>query len=308
MAAWCRGQLTVDGQCTTRKTHDFPFAMISVVNEDFIFSQDFPTIAMNYFDRFLSRSEFQPTSKQEVELLALTCYYLAVKILRVGPIFSIDQMSLISGGVFSTTQIAAMEKQVLFTLDWNLYPPCATDFLRPYFMALLGDKNVPADLCRPEVVDLALKMLNAATLDYFFIAHQLSPSHLAAAALLDAMRFFLPICISTPTVQDIVRVLALHTGCHLNEHQVFVCCERFWGIIETINHGNYWSPTTASPLSDFSWSNHFCGNSSPPGAMAVAIPQQSPSSIIGLSNYLILSKQQDVTFEQEGPCTVPWLQ
>jgi Cyclin, N-terminal domain/Cyclin, C-terminal domain len=257
-------------------------------------------IAMNYLDRVLSRSDLLSYSKQEVQLLALTCFYLTVKLFQAGPILSTQQISMISGGTYSAKQVAAMEQRMLFILDWCLHPPCAADFLRPYFTILLCHKSVPSDLYSFEVVDLALGMLSAATLDYFFVAYQLPPSHLAAAALLNAMRSILPISNSLPTVHDITRVLTQYTGCPLNEGQVNICCERLWDILEASGHG-HWSPTAATPSSHRS-PTPGCDSSapiglpndrmcSPVGVTTVAVPSQNPI-------FMLLSMLPTVPYHQ----------
>lgn len=200
-------------------------------------------IAMNYFDRVLSLSNPMPRSKQEVELLALTCFYLAVKIYQAGPIFSTQQICALSGFVFPADQVAAMEQRILFALDWRLYPPCAADYVRSYNTILFCRMSPPPGLCRYEVVDRSLRILNAATLDYFFVAHKMPPSSVAAAALLNALRSVLPDSSTTPTVEDVTSILSEYAGCPLDEVQVHLCCERLRDIIE-IDCYRAWSPTT----------------------------------------------------------------
>lgn len=238
---------------------------------------------MNYFDRVLSRTSPLPSSKEDVQLLALTAFYLAVKVKRAGPILSTHQICMISGFVFPADQVAAMEETILFTLDWCLYPPCAADFVRPFLSILNCRWSLDLDLRRNEVVDLALGMLNAAALlDYFFVAYQVPPSHLAAAALLNVMRLILPVSKSSPTVQDVTRVLAQFSGSSMNETHVHLCCERLWRTLDT-GCNPYWSPAAVTACtSDYMPGYHRgCSStpSSPVGVASATISNQNPSSM-----------------------------
>jgi hypothetical protein len=229
-------------------------------------------VAMNYFDRFLSRCEPRPNSKQEVQLLALTCFYLAVKMHQAGPILSTQQISMISGFAFSSKDVSDMEQRILVTLDWCLYPPCAAEFVRPYLSILLSHSMVPPDLCLYEVVDEALGMLNAALLlDYFFVAHELPPSHLAAAALLTAMRSILPYSESIPSVHDAAQILNQESGSWMDEAQIRLCCSRLWNIHDT-ERTRLWNPTPAMSCESSEFSTTHCGSKSSPSSPVGVIP------------------------------------
>jgi Cyclin, N-terminal domain len=251
----------------------FGCLVVKTVVEDFDFPEEFAMVAMNYFDRVLSRSDPLPKSKQDVQLLALTCFYLAVKMYQAGPILSTQQISMISGFSFSSKEVADMEQRVLVTLDWCLYPPCAADFVRPYLSILLSHSFVPSNLCLYELVDEALGMLNAALLlDYFFVAYELPPSHLAAAALLTAMRSFVRYSDSSiPTVQDATHLLAQETGSWMDEAQISLCCKRLWNIHDN-ERGRGWNPSSSIPCASPDLSTFHCGTSSSPSSPVGVIP------------------------------------
>lgn len=201
---------------------------------------------MNYFDRVLARSQSLPNTKQEVQLLALTCFYLAVKMHQAGPILSTQQMSMISGSEFSVKSVADMEQHVLLTLNWSLYPPCALEFVRPFLSILLKQNCIPSSVCHFEVVNEALDTLNAALLqDYFFIAHDLLPSHLALAALLVAVRAVHPYAFAIPSVQDAARIISSESGTQMSEEQVTLCYTRLWTIHDTERDRCWSNPTVA---------------------------------------------------------------
>lgn len=195
-------------------------------------------ISMNYLDRALARSGNNfPQSKEEVQLMALVCLYLAVKLYQAGPVLSTHQMSMLSGGIYTAEQVSTMEQRLLFTLNWSLHPPCAADFVRPFFMILIRNKGFPPDLCHYDVLELALGMLHTGTLDYYFIAHQLPPSHIAAAALLNAMHAIVPASYTIPSVQSLASQIQQETGCTLHEGQISLCRQRFWSLLESTSLG-----------------------------------------------------------------------
>ena len=189
-------------------------------------------VAMNYLDRVLSQSRSPPKSKEEVQLIALTCFYLAVKLFQAGPVLSTEQMAMLSGGIYTSHQVSATEKRILFELKWSLHPPCAADFARPFFMIIMQSTGFPADLSHYDVLEMALGVLHTGILDYFFVAHKLPPSHMAAAALLNAMHAILPSSFDIPSVQEFIREINQYAKVSLHEGQINLCRQRFCALLE----------------------------------------------------------------------------
>jgi Cyclin, N-terminal domain len=194
-------------------------------------------IAMNYLDRVLVRRDSRLTSKYDVQLLALSCLYLAVKIFQTGPVLSTQQMSVLSGGMYTAVDVALMERDVMFTLQFCLHPPCSTDFLHSFHSILIRNKCLPPHVCPSQVLQVATKALHASVLDYFFVAHELPQSHVAGAALFNAVRVLSTMSqsngiYSTFKMHDLVRVLRKHAGPDLNGDVVGVCQQRLWSIID----------------------------------------------------------------------------
>lgn len=241
-------------------------------------------IAMNYLDRVLARSvDHPPESKEEVQLFALTCFYLAVKLFQAGPVLSTQQMSILSGGMYTAAQVSSTEQRLLFALNWRLHPPCAADFVRPFFMVIMRNKDHPTDLCHYDVLELALGMLHTGTLDYFFVNHQVPPSHMAAAALLNAMHAVLPASYSIPSVQDLVEEISKDTGCSLHDDQINLCRQRFWSLLECTGIGRQSSQDSVPPM------DLDCPTTPPPKRIeTVLTPQPSPSDVCSLSSGSVL--------------------
>ena len=209
-------------------------------------------VAMNYLDRVFSKSVTPPQSKGEVQLIALTCFYLAVKLFQAGPVLSTEQMALLSGGTYNAQQVSAMERRILFALQWSVHPPCAADFVRPFFMVTMRNSGFPPDLSHYDVLELALGTLHTGILDYYFIANKLPPSHMAAAALLNAMHAVLPVSFDILSVQDFIQLMERNAGITLNEEQINLCRQRFWTLLDRTglndpcsSHKN--CPATPSP-------------------------------------------------------------
>ena len=204
---------------------------------DFQFPYEFGMIAMDYLDRFLSRNATFKKTKRGLQLVALTSFYLAVKLFQAGPVLSTEQMSSISGGTYSAQEVAAMENRILFSLNWQLHPPCAADFLRPFLAVLLqrSNKGIPWDnaLFRTDVLDLSQRMLHVAVSDYFFCAHTLKSSEMAAAALINAIHFLLPkkSNIPRPTSHDLLQ--DLRECADLDHDLVALCQGRMWSMLRT---------------------------------------------------------------------------
>jgi hypothetical protein len=188
---------------------------------------------MSYVDRYMSRcttatattTAGPPTTKQEVELMALTCFYLAVKLYQTGPVLSARQMAVLSGGTYGIKEISAMEKKILFVLRWRLHPPCPTDFLGSFFTLLSTHEILsPCEPWEDQVLVLSQRMLESATLDYCIVLHHVLPSHLAAAALIYAVSLVQPEP-WVPDAHEIIQALNEHSE-HAMEASMIDWCVR----------------------------------------------------------------------------------
>jgi hypothetical protein len=195
-------------------------------------------IAINYFDRVLSRSVSLPNTKSEIQLLALSCFYLSVKLFQAGPILSTEQICMISGFVFLPSQIVQTEQKILRALNWCLYPPTALEFLQPYLQILVCCNNQSLQYYASEIMETAEAFVNEMTLDYYFIANQFLPSHIAVAALVNAIFTIVPNNDSTPTIRDLTLSLSRMCDYRIDEQDVILCCERLLRLMNASNEHN----------------------------------------------------------------------
>lgn len=227
----------------TNRAHNISFspnAVVHTVIEDFSFPQEFAMVSMDYLDRFLSRCTDLSHNKDQVQLLALSSFYLAVKLFQAGPVLSTQQIAIISGGTYTHEQVSAMEHRMLFTLNWKLHPPCSADFLRPFLMIFLYHNVLtPLDPINADILDMALRMLHTSVLDYFFVAHRFSKSHIAAAALMNAVQIIMGEeennrAAVPPSPMEMEQVLCSAASCRLVHADINVIRERLWRIFEPV--------------------------------------------------------------------------
>lgn len=188
-------------------------------------------IAMDYIDRYLSRCTELPSSKEQVELLALSCFYLAVKLFQAGPVLSTHQMSVLSGRFYTAKQISWTEQRILFALNWKLHPPCPADYVRPFVLLLMSNDVLDAfEPANYDMLDVADSLLHSAVLDYYFVAHGHLPSQIAAAAILNAVHIVQSSLPWHPDATEIKQVLTDYAK--LDWGKVKQCQDRLWYISE----------------------------------------------------------------------------
>lgn len=83
-------------------------------------------LAVNYVDRFLSRSS--GVKKEEYQLVGLSCMYLAAKIEEVLPPFLADWATSADNG-YSVDLITFMEKKILKTIDFKVFPATSYNWI-----------------------------------------------------------------------------------------------------------------------------------------------------------------------------------
>lgn len=111
------------------------------VVDTFCLDREAVCIAFYYFDRYNEfTSSLRLTDRSSVQLLAVTCLFMALKIHGKGDDrsrrLSIDSFELLSQDIFSRKDIEDKERDVLKTLQWFINPPTAFTFLSSFFEAI----------------------------------------------------------------------------------------------------------------------------------------------------------------------------
>uniref|UniRef100_A0A1I7YYC8 Cyclin N-terminal domain-containing protein n=1 Tax=Steinernema glaseri TaxID=37863 RepID=A0A1I7YYC8_9BILA len=126
-------------------------------------------LAMSYFDRFCSNHNVR---KQDVQLVATTCLFLASKILAPVPIAA-NQLVYYTDGAVTVDQLMNWEMLTVGKLDWNLSTTTAMEFFDQFVYREPDMGRVDRQFCN--CVHQLQKNVELATL---------LPSHQAALALL----------------------------------------------------------------------------------------------------------------------------
>lgn len=117
---------------------------ITQVQKTLGLSSEVVTIAMCYFDRYLSsgrgNSHAVLNSKCKFQLAAITCYYTAVKTYEP-VVLGLDMLVQICRGTYTEDDIIEMEKDILYALEWKVAIHTALDFTRT--LLELVEKHLP---------------------------------------------------------------------------------------------------------------------------------------------------------------------
>ena len=145
------------------------FAIISELGRDVV------SYAMSYFDRIVPHYGINDTL---VQLVAMTCLYLAIKV-HCSKKISVQSMVSLSRGSFRDDQVLKMERIVLQGLNWYLTPATPHLFLEIFFETSQDNEAMN------EIKDSASYLLELAVCDNFFITKK--ASSISRAAILAAM-------------------------------------------------------------------------------------------------------------------------
>ena len=156
------------------------------VVDTFGFSRTIVAICFDMLDRYLAKECLREVSltRQDFQLLSMTCLYLAVKFHESGGKLCIDTLMDMSRGFFAMEDFEDAELDILEALEWRLSPPTAHCFLME-FQSLypMGFSSEWEFSC--------LELLEVAVADAYFVP--LKDSQVALAAILvTATKFNVP--------------------------------------------------------------------------------------------------------------------
>ena len=146
--------------------------------------RDVVSYAMSYFDRIVPKYGINDTL---VQLVAMTCLYLAIKVHCTKKI-SVGAMCSLSRGSFRYDQVVKMERLVLQGLNWYLSPATPHLFLEVFFTAAAAASSQSMNddtTILNEVKETAQYLLELSVCDNFFT--DTLPSSIARAAISAAM-------------------------------------------------------------------------------------------------------------------------
>lgn len=221
------------------------------------------SVAMKYFDTVLTRRYFdQPSrrgmdpSQEELQLLAITSFYLSIKLSWSNHGWNAERMCKLAGNAFLPEALLQEERIVLDTLGWRMHPPQANDF----FHSLVGISSSDSvdNLQKQKVEQQAYYMMELAVLDYYFVEKSIPPSYIAMAALSNAI-------VMTKSYEHYSEpffsvVGAIHFV--MDQTRYHTCCKRLWDLYNSSSKSAAssqkltGSPRTSSPASvTHAWSS-----------------------------------------------------
>ena len=87
-------------------------------------------LSVNYLDEFLTLSKL-PIERKNLQLLGITCLFIAAKLEEIYPPKIVD-LAFLSDGACEVKDILLMEVTVLTTLQWHLHSTTALDWINLY--------------------------------------------------------------------------------------------------------------------------------------------------------------------------------
>lgn len=146
------------------------------------FNHETVGVTMSYFDRYLSsrrgRSQEALDSRNVFQLAVITCFYTAVKTCE--PVeLGVDLLAKMCRGFYAEAEILAMERDILFALDWRVSGPTPMDFVR-HLIELL-----PSCESRCSLTEKAEKLMDQITSDVKFSFFK--PSSVGASCLVNSI-------------------------------------------------------------------------------------------------------------------------
>jgi cyclin-A len=165
-----------------RQTHIKPYMRTILLDwlvevaQEFKLQSDTLFLAVNYYDRYLSRVSVVP---DQLQLVGVACLWVASKYEEIHPPTSKEFVAM-TDGAYTMEQLLQMEEQLLSTLEFRLTTPSAKTFLRKLAQYAPAESN--------ELYYMSCYLLELSMLDVEFVNYL--PSMVAASALHLALLMF----------------------------------------------------------------------------------------------------------------------
>lgn len=119
-----------------------------MVVDSFGADRDVVAVSFNLLDRYLVHELQRPlapsVTRDDYQLFAMTCLYIAVKVLEPYPRkLSVQTLVEMSKQFYTAQIIEQTERDILVALGWRLHAPTALAFARMYSTLLFSSPNFP---------------------------------------------------------------------------------------------------------------------------------------------------------------------
>ena len=162
------------------------------VVDHFNYRREIVSIALNFFDRYLSNCEkdcIGVDKSKLFQLLAVSALHIALK-MHESNVDHLPTLVKLSRDFFTARHIVSMERSILKSLSWRLSPPTPLAFLHHFL--LLMPKEDQCSNVHLEISDCARFLVELSVCDYYFVRNGIKPSSVALASLINASHLTLP--------------------------------------------------------------------------------------------------------------------
>uniref|UniRef100_A0A7S1Z5S7 Cyclin N-terminal domain-containing protein n=1 Tax=Trieres chinensis TaxID=1514140 RepID=A0A7S1Z5S7_TRICV len=184
------GNADIDDDCR-QKMADWFYQLVDFCQV----SRDNVAFAMDFLDRFLATAVTTPgrrgsdrarraiEDRQEYQLAAMTCLYLAIN-LNETKCMDTALLSDLSQGKYSRSDFVAMSEAVMFGLDWHLSSPTPMCVVT-HILAMLPAELHACDAVKHTLLELCQMQTEMAAQDYSYVP--VKPTSIAVASVINAM-------------------------------------------------------------------------------------------------------------------------
>ena len=159
----------------------------------FNYDRELVFVCMNYLDRYAMKRRVDTKTYQ---LAAMTSLFIVMKIYEPrssSRLLDVSSLTKLSQSTFDERSILAMEREMLQTLQWHLYPPTSrrfTIYLSNFLSSVSSSDTInipppPGAKAIEEVNELARFFTELSVCDYFYVTH--NASTIGLASLLNAI-------------------------------------------------------------------------------------------------------------------------
>lgn len=185
----------VDEECRVKMTQ-WCFQVVEFCN----FNREIVGIGMSYLDRFLCTpyGEFALKDRKIYQLASMCSLYMATKLFETREM-DLRLLSQLSRGVYTESEIAAMEASILSALNWFVHPPTSVSFINECMRAIPSIQKDRQTFMT--LIDIARSHTELAVADYSFVT--MNQSSIALASIANAFD------IMSRTIPDSLRLNVL---------------------------------------------------------------------------------------------------
>jgi hypothetical protein len=193
------------------KICDWCYSLIDYFNYD----REYVFVTMNFLDRYVMKRQVDSKTYQ---LAAITSLFIVIKIneprsyYSTTPQLDITSFVKLSQNKFDAKTILSMEREILETLEWHLFPPTPNKFIGHLSNLVIPQSNSCDAL--QELKEVARFLTELIVCDYFFVTHK--PSTISIASMLHAIDVVGEEHLPSGFKESLIQTVFQYTGINCN--------------------------------------------------------------------------------------------